>query len=67
MKAKEKLTKINYKEIAMCRYNNQYQVTCFDTERRETTYMQWFKTITQAQKCFDELIQIQAEKMNYQL
>ena len=51
----------------MCRYNNQYQVTCFDTERRETTYMQWFKTITQAQKCFDELIQIQAEKMNYQL
>jgi hypothetical protein len=62
-----KTSTINYKEIAISnRYRSKYQVSVFDTERRKTTYRNYFKTIQEAEECFDRLVEIQQEKMCYQ-
>lgn len=62
-----KTSTINYKEIAISdRYRSKYQVSVFDTERRKTTYRNYFKTIQEAEECFDQLVEVQQEKMCYQ-
>jgi hypothetical protein len=62
-----KSSTINYKEIVISdRYRSKYQVSVFDTERQKTTYRNYFKTLREAEKCFDELVEIQQEKMCYQ-
>jgi hypothetical protein len=62
-----KTSKINYKEIAISdRYRSKYQVSVFDTERQKTTYRNYFKTLSEAEDCFDQLVEIQQEKMCYQ-
>ena len=62
-----KTSTVNYKEITISdRYRSKYQVTCFDTERLKTTYRNYFKTLAEAEECFDELVEIQQEKMCYQ-
>ena len=58
---------INYKEIVISdKYRSKYQVSVFDTERQKTTYRNYFKTLAEAEECFDELVEIQEEKMCYQ-
>lgn len=58
---------VNYKEIVISdKYRSKYQVSCFDTERQKTTYRNYFKTLTEAEECFNELVEIQEQKMNYQ-
>ena len=58
---------INYKEIVISdKYRGKYQVSVFDTERQKTTYRNYFKTLAEAEECFDELVEIQQEKMCYQ-
>jgi len=58
---------VNYKEIAISdKYRSKYQVSVFDTERQKTTYRNYFKTLSEAEGCFDELVEIQEEKMCYQ-
>ena len=62
-----KIAKVNYKEIVISdKFKGKYQVSCFDTERQSTTYRNYFKTLQQAEECFEELIEIQNEKMCYQ-
>jgi len=62
-----KTSTINYKEIVISdRYRSKYQVSVFDTERQKTTYRNYFKTLAEAEECFDELVKIQEEKMCYQ-
>ena len=58
---------VNYKEIVISdKYRSKYQVSCFDTERQKTTYRNYFKTLEEAEECFNELVEIQEQKMNYQ-
>ncbi len=58
---------VNYKEIVISdKYRSKYQVTCFDTERQKTTYRNYFKTLAEAEECFNELVEIQEQKMNHQ-
>jgi len=58
---------VNYKEIVISeKFIGQYQVSCFDTERQKTTYRNYFKTLPKAEECFNELVEIQEEKMCYQ-
>jgi len=58
---------VNYKEIVISeKYRSKYQVSCFDTERQKTTYRNYFKTLAEAEKCFEELVEIQEQKMCYQ-
>ena len=58
---------INYKEIVISdKYRSKYQVSCFDTERQKTTYRNYFKTLAEAEECFNELVEIQQQKMNHQ-
>ena len=58
---------INYKEIVISdKYRNKYQVTVFDTERQKTTYRNYFKTLPEAEECFNNLVEIQEEKMCHQ-
>ena len=58
---------INYKEIVISdKYRSKYQVSVFDTERQKTTYRNYFKTLAEAEKCFNQLVEIQEQKMNYQ-
>jgi len=62
-----KTSTVNYKEITISdRYRSKYQVSVFDTERQKTTYRNYFKTLSEAEGCFDELVEIQEEKMCYQ-
>jgi len=62
-----KIAKVNYKEIVISeKFKGKYQVTVFDTERQSTTYRNSFKTLQDAENCFDELVEIQNEKMSYQ-
>ena len=62
-----KKSTINYKEIAISgKYRSKYQVSVFDTERQKTTYRNYFKTTQEAEDCFDQLVEIQQEKMCYQ-
>jgi hypothetical protein len=62
-----KTSTINYKEIAISdRYRSKYQVSVFDTERQKTTYRNYFKTLKEAEECFNQLVEIQQEKMCYQ-
>jgi len=61
-----KTKKINYKEITIDGYSGKYLVSCFDTERLKTTYSYYFKKLSEAKKCFWDLVEIQEEKMNYQ-
>ena len=62
-----KKSTINYKEIVISdKYRSKYQVSVFDTERQKTTYRNYFKTLSEAEGCFDELVEIQEEKMCYQ-
>jgi len=60
------LKKINYKEITLDGYSGKYHVSCFDTERRKTTYSYIFKTMKEAKDCFEQLVEIQEEKITYQ-
>lgn len=58
---------VNYKEIVISdKYRSKYQVSCFDTERQKTTYRNYFKTLVEAEECFNQLVEIQEQKMNYQ-
>ena len=58
---------INYKEIVISeKFIGQYQVTCFDVERQKTTYNNCFKTLSEAEECFNDLVEIQEEKMCHQ-
>ena len=58
---------INYKEIVISdKYRSKYQVSCFDTERLKTTYRNYFKTLAEAEECFNQLVEIQEQKMCYQ-
>ena len=58
---------VNYKEIVISdKYRSKYQVTCFDTERQKTTYRNYFKTLAEAEECFNQLVEIQEQKMNHQ-
>jgi len=58
---------VNYKEIVISdKYRSKYQVSVFDTERQKTTYRNYFKTLAEAEECFNQLVEIQQEKMNYQ-
>jgi len=58
---------VNYKEITISeRYRSKYQVSVFDTERQKTTYRNYFKTLEEAEECFNELVEIQEQKMCYQ-
>lgn len=62
-----KTSKVNYKEIVISdKYRSKYQVSCFDTERQKTTYRNYFKTLSEAEECFNELVEIQEQKMCYQ-
>ena len=62
-----KTKKINYKEIVISeKYRSKYQVSVFDTERQKTTYRNYFKTLAEAEECFNQLVEIQEQKMNYQ-
>ena len=62
-----KKSTINYKEIVISdKYRSKYQVSVFDTERQKTTYRNYFKTLSEAEGCFDELVEIQEKKMCYQ-
>jgi len=62
-----KTTTVNYKEISISeKHKGKYQVSCFDTERQKTTYRNYFKTLSEAEECFNELVEIQNEKMSYQ-
>ena len=58
---------VNYKEIVISdKYRSKYQVSVFDTERQKTTYRNYFKTLAEAEECFNQLVEIQEQKMNYQ-
>jgi predicted choloylglycine hydrolase len=58
---------VNYKEIVISdKYRSKYQVSVFDTERQKTTYRNYFKTLPEAEECFNELVEIQEQKMCYQ-
>ena len=61
---------INYKRIEITRFKsaafNFWKVSVFDTEMILTTYDQNFNKFKDAVQCFDELIDIQLEKLNYQ-
>ena len=58
---------VNYKEIVISdKYRSKYQVSVFDTERQTTTYRNYFKTLAEAEECFNQLVEIQEQKMNYQ-
>ena len=58
---------VNYKEIVISdKYRSKYQVSCFDTERQKTTYRNYFKKLAEAEECFNELVEIQEQKMCYQ-
>ena len=58
---------VNYKEIAISdKYRSKYQVSVFDTERQKTTYRNYFKTLEEAEECFNQLVEIQEQKMCYQ-
>ncbi len=58
---------VNYKEIVISeKYRSKYQVSIFDTERQKTTYRNYFKTLAEAEECFNQLVEIQEQKMNYQ-
>lgn len=58
---------VNYKEIAISeKYRSKYQVSVFDTERQKTTYRNYFKTLAEAEECFNKLVEIQEQKMCYQ-
>ena len=58
---------VNYKEIIISdKYRSKYQVSVFDTERQKTTYRNYFKTLAEAEECFNQLVEIQEQKMNYQ-
>lgn len=62
-----KTSTINYKEITISeKYRSKYQVSVFDTERQKTTYRNYFKTLAEAEECFEELVRIQEEKISYQ-
>jgi hypothetical protein len=62
-----KTSTINYKEITISdRYRSKYQVSVFNTERQKTTYRNYFKTLSEAEECFNQLLEIQQEKMCYQ-
>ena len=61
-----KTATVNYKEITIDGYTGKYLVSCFDTERRQTTFSYTYKTIKQANECFQKLIEIQQEKLHYQ-
>lgn len=62
-----KITVVNYKEICISdKFKGSFQVTVYDTERQETTYRNYFKTIQKAIECFEHLISIQKEKLSYQ-
>ena len=62
-----KTKKINYKEIVISeKYRSKYQVSVFDTERQKTTYRNYFKTLAEAEECFNQLVEIQEQKMCYQ-
>jgi len=58
---------VNYKEIVISdKYRSKYQVSVFDTERQKTTYRNYFKTLAEAEECFNQLVEIQEQKMNHQ-
>ncbi len=58
---------VNYKEIVISeKYRSKYQVSIFDTERQKTTYRNYFKTLAEAEECFNQLVEIQEQKMNHQ-
>jgi len=62
-----KTTTVNYKEICISeKFNGKYQVSTFDTERQSNGYRNYFKTLKEAEDCFNELVKIQEEKMAYQ-
>jgi hypothetical protein len=57
---------INYKRIEITKYSVYWNVSVFDTERLLTTYNYNFPKFSQAKECFEQLIDIQLEKLNYQ-
>jgi len=65
MKTLKKQT-VNYKEITIDGYSGKYLVSCFDTERRKTTFSYHYKTLKEAKQCFNDLVNIQEEIMTYQ-
>ena len=65
MKTIKKQT-VNYKEITIDGYSGKYLVSCFDTERRETKFSYYYKTLKEAKECFNDLVNVQIEKMTYQ-
>lgn len=61
-----KLELINNKEIVIFKQCGYFKVSCFDIDRQKTTYLNPFETYKGAHECFNELIQIQYDKMQYQ-
>ena len=57
---------VNYKRIEITKYSGYWNVSVFNNETLLTTFNYNYVKFSEAKQCYEELIDMQLEKLNFQ-